>query len=263
MNLKLITQQVCDLAREVGSFVRSEVDMVKREDIETKGLHDYVTYVDKTSEKRIVKGLTNILPKSGFIVEEGTTDIKGQRYNWIVDPLDGTTNFLHHLPVFSISIALVDNNEVIMGVVFEINTRECFFAWKGEKAYLNDVQIVVSSTQSLNDSLIATGFPYADFSSLDNYLDVLRSFMKSTQGIRRFGSAAVDLAYVACGRFDAFFEYGLHPWDVAAGAYIVQQAGGKVSDFRGDSNYLFGKEIIASNRGVYEEFHNNISKYLG
>jgi len=262
MNLKLITQQVCDLAKEVGNFIRSEVDLVKREDIETKGLHDYVTYVDKTSEKRIVKGLTKILPEAGFIVEEGTTEIKGQRYNWIVDPLDGTTNFLHHLPVFSISIALIDNNEVIMGVVFEINTRECFFAWKGGKAYLNDAQIMVSSTKSLNDSLIATGFPYADFSSLDNYLDVLRSFMKSTRGVRRFGSAAVDLAYVACGRFDAFFEYGLHPWDVAAGAFILQQANGIVTDFNGSNNFIFNKEIVASNGYLHNIILSQVKKYL-
>ena len=262
MNLKLITQQVCDLAKEVGSFVKSEVDMVRSEDIETKGLHDYVTYVDKTSEKRLVKGLTEILPEAGFIVEEGTTKIKGQRYNWIIDPLDGTTNFLHHLPVFSISIALMDASEVILGVVFEINTRECFFSWKGGNAFLNDAQIEVSSTKFLNDSLIATGFPYADFSSLDNYLDVLRSFMKSTRGVRRFGSAAVDLAYVACGRFDAFFEYGLHPWDVAAGTFILQQANGIVTDFNGSNNFIFNKEIVASNGYLHNIILAHVKKYL-
>ena len=156
----------------------------------------------------------------------------------------------------------MDASEVILGVVFEINTRECFFSWKGGNAFLNDAQIEVSSTKFLNDSLIATGFPYADFSSLDNYLDVLRSFMKSTRGIRRFGSAAVDLAYIACGRFDAFFEYGLHTWDVAAGAFILQQANGIVTDFNGSNNFIFNKEIVASNGYLHNIILSQVKKYL-
>ncbi len=152
------------------------------------------------------------------------------------------------------SVALQDNNSTVIGIIYEINLDECFYSWMGGGAFLNGKTISVSTREKLSGCLIATGFPYTDFDRMEEYMKVFEFCMKNTRGIRRPGSAAVDLAYTACGRFDAFYEYGLHAWDVAAGAFIVQQAGGKVTDFKGGGNYLFGKEIIASNSYVNEEF---------
>jgi len=146
-----------------------------------------------------------------------------------------------------VSIALQRNNEIVLGVVYEVNQDECFYAWKSGGAFLNQKSIHVSQNEHLKDSLIATGFPYYDYERVDSYFEVLKRIAQNSRGVRRMGSAAVDLVYTACGRFDAFFEYSLHAWDVAAGAFIVQEAGGKISDFSGGNNWLFGKEIVASN----------------
>ena len=158
------------------------------------------------------------------------------------------------LPVFAISIALIDQtNEVLLGIVYEINAAELFYAWKGSKAYLNDKSIHVSAQQNFNHSLVATGFPYHDFEKMPAYLNLLGDFMKQTSGVRRLGSAAVDLVYVACGRFESFYEYNLNPWDVAGGAFIVQQAGGFVSDWKGKNDFIFGREILASNAALHSK----------
>jgi myo-inositol-1(or 4)-monophosphatase len=218
--------------------------------------------VDKTSEQKLVAGLSALLPESGFIAEEGTSTKKGEIYNWIIDPLDGTTNFIHGIPCFSISIALMRKEELVMGMIYEINADECFYAWENSKAYLNEKEISVSKAPTLADSLIATGFPYYDYSRLDNYMEAFRDFIKNTHGLRRLGSAATDLAYVACGRFEGFYEYSLQPWDVAAGAFIVQQAGGKVSDFKGENNFIFGKEIVAGNAACFNEFLQTIQHHF-
>lgn len=262
MNLELICKQVCNLSRSVGNYLYEEVTKIKLSDIETKGLHNFVTYVDTTAEKRLVSELSKILPQAGFIVEENTITKKDNEYNWIVDPLDGTTNFIHSIPIYSISIALMRNDKVVMGVVYEINSRECFYAWENSDAFLNRAPIHASDSFKLDDSLIATGFPYYDFKLLDPYLELLKYLLQNTRGVRRLGSAAVDLVYVACGRFDAFFEYGLNPWDVAAGSFIVQQAGGEISDFSGKNDYIFGKQIIASGKEVYFEFLDLIRKHF-
>ena len=148
----------------------------------------------------------------------------------------------------------MESNEVLAGVIYEINRDECFYTWKGAPSYLNGNEIHVSEATGLSDCLLATGFPYYDFEKLDAYLSVFRYFMQTTHGIRRLGSAAADLAYVACGRFDGFYEYGLNPWDVSAGCLLVQNAGGRVSDFRSGDNYIFGKEIIACNSNVFDNF---------
>jgi myo-inositol-1(or 4)-monophosphatase len=230
--------------------------------IEIKGKNDFVSYVDKTSEKLIVEGLEKLLPEAGFIAEEGTSTKKGDVYNWIIDPLDGTTNFIHGIPCFAISIALMRNQELIMGVIYEINFDECFYAWEGSKAYLNGKEISVSKIDKVSDSLIATGFPYYDYSRLNEYMELFKHFMKNTHGLRRLGSAATDLAYVACGRFEGFYEYCLQPWDVAAGAFIVKQAGGKVTDFKGEENYIFGREIVAGNSTFFPEFLNDVKQFF-
>jgi len=247
MDYKTLTMQVTELAKETGLFFLEEINKVKISDIEVKGLHDFVSYVDKTAEKRIVKRLAELLPESGFITEEETATHKGERYNWIVDPLDGTTNFLHHIPLYSVSIALMENDEVVIGVIYEPNLDECFYAWKGGKSCLNNTEIHVSDQQEMKNTLLATGFPYKDFGKLDGYITLFTWFARNTSGLRRLGSAAVDLAYTACGRFEGFYEYGLHPWDVAAGVFIVQQAGGTVTDFKGGQDYIFGGELLASN----------------
>jgi myo-inositol-1(or 4)-monophosphatase len=249
-----LCQKVCEINRNAGKFLQSEVSKIRNTDIESKGLNDFVTYVDKTSEQILVKALSKLLPDAGFIAEENTSDKKGEIYNWIIDPLDGTTNFIHGLPCYSISIALKEKDKIVLGVVYEINQDECFYAWEGSNAFLNNKIIKVSSVSLIKDSLLATGFPYYDYSKLAPYMEMFTYFLKNTHGLRRMGSAAVDLVYVACGRFEGFYEYGLRPWDVAAGAIIVQQAGGKVSDFRGGNDYLFGKELIATNATIFKEF---------
>jgi len=255
MNYQEICLAVVEIAKEAGSFIFNESKKtLTNEDIEIKGLHNYVTYVDKAAEKTIVEGLTKLLPESGFIAEEGTSDKKGVKYNWVIDPLDGTTNFIHRMPPFAVSIALMADDEVVIGVIYEVNLKECFYTWKGAPSYLNGNEIKVSSAQKVQDSLIATGFPYYNFDKLAMFMNTMDFFMKKSHGLRRLGSAATDLAYVACGRFEAFYEYSLSPWDVAAGALLVQNAGGCVSDFSKGKNYIFGKEIIASNSNVYNEF---------
>jgi len=262
MNEKDIFSDVKELVLETGLFIRDEIQKIKAKDIELKGINDFVTYVDKYSERKIVEGLIGILSESGFITEEQTINKKGERYNWIIDPLDGTTNYVHGAPPYSISIALTDNEEIVLGVVYEITLNELFYTWRGEYAYLNDKRIEVSRTGTVRESLIATGFPYNDYNLLKKYLNLLEYFLRNSHGIRRLGSAATDLSYVACGRYDTFYEYSLNAWDVAAGAFIVQQAGGKVCDFNGGNNWLYGNEIIASNNLMFDEFRNIVKRFM-
>jgi myo-inositol-1(or 4)-monophosphatase len=254
INIEEITKQVIDLSNNVGKFIQAERGKISSESIEKKGLHDFVTYVDKSAEEQLVKGLQKILPEAGFIVEEETIKKEGNRFNWIVDPLDGTTNYIHGLTPFAISIALTDNDKVVSGVVNELGFEEVFYSWGDNKAFLDGKPIRVSKVESLKESMIATGFPYNNFTRLQPFLHSLEHFMKNTHGIRRFGSAATDLVYTACGRFEGFYEYSLNPWDVAAGAFIVEQAGGVVSDFQGGSDYIFGEEIVAATSNIHEEF---------
>jgi myo-inositol-1(or 4)-monophosphatase len=248
------------VAKEAGAFIRNERLNFDLGKVEQKGLNDLVSYVDKETEKIIVERLSKILPEADFITEEGTAARDGKDYTWIIDPLDGTTNFIHGLPIFSVSIGLKYQEEIVLGVVYEINLDECFYAVKGKGAYCNGIPIRVSKAQNLGESLIATGFPYSAFSRIDDYLKVLRVFMEKCHGIRRLGSAAVDLCYVACGRFDGFYEYDLKPYDVAAGIIIIQEAGGTVTDFNMGRNYLFGGEVLASNNHIHHEFYSEIQK---
>jgi len=237
----------CDIARKTGKYILRERLIFDDKEIESKGLHDLVSYVDKNAEKRIIEELLILIPESGFIAEEGTNTKKGIEYNWIIDPLDGTTNFIHGIPFFAISIALMRFDELVLGVVLELGRDECFYAWKDGGSFLNGNKISVSKRNNIHGALLATGFPYSDFSRVDEYMKILKWGMENSRGIRRLGSAATDLAYVACGRFDVFWEYNLKPWDVAAGAIIVKEAGGIVTDYKGLDNFLFGQEILASN----------------
>lgn len=260
INYQNITKEVTLLTQQVAQYIAEQALTFSSEKIEHKGLNDLVSYVDKTAEMQLVKGLQAILPEAAFITEENTIAKQDKDLKWIVDPLDGTTNFMHGLPCYSISIALMHKNEIVVGVVHEVNRNECFYAWKGGGAFLNGNSISVSAKLNLQDSLIATGFPYTVFEEIDDYLTLLKELMKCTHGLRRLGSAAVDLAYVAAGRFDAYFEYNLNAWDVAAGALIVKEAGGSISDFSLSSNWLFGKEIIATNNQIKVEFETIISE---
>lgn len=262
MNLESICTEARGIIKDVGIFLKNEISNIKAENIELKGYNNFVTYVDKTSEQLLTNALGKLLPDSGFIVEEKTTDIKGKEYTWIIDPLDGTTNYIHSVPLFAISVALTKNDKTILGIVYEINLDECFYAFEGGGAFLNSKKISVSKVEKLKDSLLATGFPNVNYSRLENYMKHLEFLFGNTHGVRRLGSAATDLAYVACGRYDGFYEYDLSPWDVAAGAFIAEQAGGKVSDFKGGDNFIFGKEIIASNNLIFREFLEITKKYF-
>lgn len=255
-NLSQLCQEVISISKDTGRFILSESEKIRNQHIESKGRHDYVTYVDKTAEKKIIEALQRLLPEAGFLAEENTVKYEETEYTWIIDPLDGTTNFIHGLPVYSVSIALMHQKDIVLGVVYEPNLDECFYSYKGGNAFLNGKEISVSPKPKLQDSLLATGFPYHDYSRLQKYLELFTWCLHNTHGVRRIGSAAVDLAYVACGRFEAFFEYGLSPWDVAAGGFILQQAGGVVSDFSGNKDFIFSREIIGTNKLIYDEFLN-------
>jgi len=259
--LRILTKEVTELARSIGMTIKDEIKKVSDKDIQEKGKSNFVTYVDKVAEETIVQKLRSLFPEAGYLTEENTAN-EEKEYMWIIDPLDGTTNFIHSVPLYSISIALRHKNETISGVVYEPNLDECFYSWKGGGAFMNDKEIKVSDSKTLSDSLIATGFPYYKDRKLSNYMDVLQQFLEKSHGIRRLGSAAVDLAYVACGRYEAFYEYGLKPWDVAAGAFIVRQAGGNVTDFKGEANYKDGSSIVASNAKIHSTMLDILNKNM-
>lgn len=260
VDLLQVLERTKEVAKAAGAFIREERKNFDLDKVEQKGLNDLVSYVDKEAEKIIVSRLEVILPEADFITEEGTASRDGKAYTWIIDPLDGTTNFIHGLPVYAVSIGLRHEDEIVLGVVYEINQDECFYAVKGHGAYLNGNRIHVSRAKSLGESLIATGFPYSGFSKIDDYLKILRSLMEKCHGVRRVGSAAMDLCYVASGRAEGFFEYNLKPYDVAAGAIIVTEAGGKMTDFRQGTDYLFGGDVLASNNHIHEELDAEIQK---
>lgn len=258
-----LIQSAIPLVKEAGLFISGELKGFQSDRVDTKSQNQLVSYVDISAERMLVEGLKRITPDAGFITEEATIDSeKEAEIVWIVDPLDGTTNFIHGLPVFSVSVGLMKNGQLCGGIVYEINRDECFYAWEGSPAYCNEREVKVSEANVLSDTLLATGFPYYDFEQMEDYLRCLKELMRSTRGLRRMGSAAVDLAYVACGRFDGFFEYSLAPWDVAAGAFIVQAAGGVVTDFSGGRDFLFGKEIIAVQPKVAPEFQRIIGSHF-
>lgn len=255
-------QQVIAIAKEAGAFIREQRKTFSADKIEIKGLNDLVSYVDKTAEQIIVAALQKVLPEAGFITEEKTINRVGERYNWIIDPLDGTTNFIHGLPVYSVSIALQEHDELILGVVYEVNMDECFYATKDSPAYLNGEIIKVSDCPGLDKSLLATGFPYYDFKDQPAYIRLFTELMRSCHGLRRLGSAAVDLAYTACGRFEGYYEYNLNSWDVAAGILIVRRAGGEVMNFSGGDECLNTRELIATNGKITSELLEMVQKHF-
>lgn len=252
MNIEKLLKPTIEIAKKAGAFIRKERQNFNPKRVENKGFNDLVSYVDKEAEKIIVSGLKEIFPEAGYITEEGTVDQTQTPWKWIVDPLDGTTNFVHGVPVFSVSIALAHEGRIMLGVVYEVNLNECFYAYRGGGAYCNETPIRVSSAITLSESLIATGFPYHEGGKIDRYLELLKFLLLNSHGLRRLGSAAVDLCYVASGRVEAYMEYNLQSYDVAAGTLILEEAGGTVTDFSGGDNFIFGGEIIASNGNIHE-----------
>lgn len=218
-----------------------------------KGKINLVTEMDLKSEKLIVARLRKLLPEASFLTEEGSATENGSPYKWVIDPLDGTTNYAHTFPIWCVSIALEYCGEIILGCVYDPNREEIFTAVKGEPARLNGKPIRVTSRRRLDQSLLATGFPYDIQTSRVNNLDNFVSFAKTARAIRRAGSAALDLCYLAAGRFDGFWELKLHPWDTAAAMLIVKQAGGKVTDFRGGTYSIYSENLLASNGGIHRQ----------
>lgn len=253
MNYELLCNKVISIVKLTGNFIRKEAMQFDANKIEYKGLNDMVSYVDKTAEQKLVQNLEKLIPDAGFITEEKTISREGKIYKWIIDPLDGTTNFIHGIPAYGISVALYEDGLAVIGVVYELNRGEMFYSFKGGSAFMNKKEIQVSVNPDLKSSLLATGFPYYQFDKQPQYLKLLEEMMQKSHGVRRIGAAAIDLVYTACGRFDAFFEYNLQQWDFAAGCFIVQQAGGEVFDFSGGSDFFNKREILATNGKLTEE----------
>nr|MBI1228605.1 inositol monophosphatase [Cytophagales bacterium] len=258
MNLEQLVKPTIEIAKKAGAFIRKERQNFNLERVENKGFNDLVSYVDKETEKIIVAGLREIFPDAGFITEERTVDQIETPWKWIVDPLDGTTNFVHGVPVYSVSIALAQEGRIMLGVVYEVNLNECFYAVRGGGAFCNETPIHVSRAALLKESLIATGFPYHEGGKINRYLELLKFLLLNSHGLRRLGSAAVDLCYVASGRVEAYMEYNLQSYDVAAGTLIVEEAGGMVTDFGGGGNFVFGGEIIASNGAIHNQLQEKL-----
>jgi myo-inositol-1(or 4)-monophosphatase len=262
MDFGLLTQEVVRISEAAAEFIRSQAGKVTAEKIEVKSLNSLVSYVDKEAEKILVTKLQAILPHAGFITEEGTVETKSMEYMWVIDPLDGTTNFLQQIPVYSVSIGLLHEDRIILGVVNDVEHKEVFYAWRGGGAWCNGHPIKVSDRENLSEAVVATGFPYAKRDVLPQLTLIFDYFLKHARGIRRLGSAAIDLAYVACGRFDAYYETSLNAWDIAGGIIIVEEAGGVVSDFAGKNDMLQNGQLIAAPKSLHKEIAANISSHF-
>jgi myo-inositol-1(or 4)-monophosphatase len=227
-----------------GDHILKNLGEVSKDDIDTKQASDFVTRVDKESEELILKAIRQKFPDHHFLAEESARDAGGKEYRWIIDPLDGTTNFIHQYPAFAVSIALEFRNEIVLGIVYDPLKEEIFTAEKGKGAFLNGRPIKVSSVSTLANSLVTTGFPFKRRDLIDPYLMLFKNVFHKVSDIRRAGSAALDLAHLAAGRCECFFEIGLGPWDIAAGIILIKEAGGVVSDFGGGSDYLSTGNIV-------------------
>ncbi len=256
-----------EAAIKAGHLIRRNAGRLQDGMIREKNIHDLVTEVDEKAQEIIVEQLLTWDVPADILAEEGDVFSQGQEahegFRWIIDPIDGTTNFAHGMPPYAVSIGLQHNGEVVAGVVLEVGRWELFTAIKGQGLFVNAVRAQVSHRELLGESLLVTGFPYKIYEHLDDFLVLLRDMLHSARGIRRTGAASVDLAYVACGRFEAFYEYSLNAWDIAAGVLLVEEAGGKVTDFNGGEDYLFGGRLISSNGSVHEEVQEVIQQHFG
>ena len=251
MNMDKTILAAREAVLKAGRMLRENIG--KSSEISYKGTVDLVTNFDTQAQRVIFDHLSSCFPDHDYLAEEGLNQNKGAEFRWIIDPLDGTTNYAHHFPVFTVSIALEREGEVVLGLIYDPMREEMFSAVKGEGAFLNGEKIRVSAVDDLNKSLLATGFPYDIRASKVNNITHFNNFLTRVQGIRRCGSAAMDLCYVASGRFDGFWELKLSPWDMAAGALIVQEAGGLISDFQNGEFTIYGAEILASNGLIHQQ----------
>jgi len=242
-----------EAARQAGNFLKQNLGKVREIQQKDGQERNLVTEVDKRSEQLIIDIIKRHYPAHEILAEESGHAQTASEYRWIIDPLDGTTNFTHGLPVFCVSIAVERRGELLCGVIYDPNLDELFTAERGKGAFLNNRRVHVSRTDALAKSLLVTGFPYNITENPDHAVEHFVSFLMGAQAIRRMGSAAIDLAYVAAGRYDGFWEVALNPWDMAAGALLVTEAGGKLSDFAGSQFSIYQKEIVASNNLVHEE----------
>ena len=247
--------------RQAGIFISEERRRFKPEDIEFKGHSDLVSYVDRNAEDMLKKSLMELTPDCGFINEESGVAGGNRPSVWIIDPLDGTTNFVHDVPFYAVSVALRYERRTVLGWIYDVPRGDMFFAAWGRGAFLNGSPIRVGAARSLSEAVVATGIPFRYFDRAEQYLSLMRDVMTQCRGLRRLGSAALDLAYTAAGRFDGFWESHLSPWDVAAGALIVQEAGGVVTDYDGGDDFLFGRNIVAANRQVHPQMMALIDKH--
>jgi myo-inositol-1(or 4)-monophosphatase len=235
-----------------GQIVVEHLGKISRKDIDIKQASDFVTVVDRESEKIIINTIRESFPDHLFLAEESLKECGKGTYRWIIDPLDGTTNYIHGYPVFSISIALEYDGEIIIGIIFDPLRNELFWTEKGSGAYLNCLPIETSQV-NISESLITTGFPFRSKEMIDRYLQLFKNIFLKVSDLRRAGSAALDLAYLACGRCDGFFELGLSPWDIAAGSLLIKEAGGIVTDFGGGNDYIWTGNIVLGNTIVHKE----------
>jgi myo-inositol-1(or 4)-monophosphatase len=238
-------------ARRAGSIInRATLDGSALE-VKSKQVNDYVTQVDRAAEEAIIGIVHKAYPDHAFLAEESGSTGAGAEYRWIIDPLDGTTNFIHGFPQYCVSVAVEHRGALAHAVVYDPVRNELFTASKGRGAFLNDRRIRVSKCARLQDALVGTGFPFKELTRVDLYLRQLKRLMSDASGVRRAGAAALDLAYVACGRLDAFWELGLSPWDMAAGALLIQEAGGLVGDLKGDSGFMDSGDVSAAAPKVF------------
>jgi len=253
--------KISKLIRETGVYIQSKANLVTANDIHSKDLNSFVSYVDKEAEKILVRGLEAIHPGCAFLTEEETVAQSQGKARWIIDPLDGTTNFLHGLPAYAVSVALEVDRKLVYGWIYDIPADALYFAQRKAGTFCNGKRIYVSEKKQLKDCLLATGFPYTTFSHQDAYMQLFAALMPQCRGLRRLGSAALDLVYTARGIFDGFYEVGLAPWDVAAGALIVQEAGGVVQDFSGGSDFMKNQQILAATPGIQAQLQSQIARF--
>ncbi len=240
-----------EAAERGGKVLRDRLADRRRVRVEVKAKHDYVTEVDREAEAAVIAVLRKRTPGFTILAEEGSPAGAATPYRWIVDPLDGTTNFIHGVPTFAVSIGLEDQSGLVAGCVHDPCRRETFHAHRGGGAFLNRAPIACTELDHLDSSLIATGFPFREMDHLPAYLAVFERYVRATSGVRRAGSASLDLAYTACGRYDGFFEVGLHSWDLAGGALLVMEAGGIVTDVHGGSGFLREGSVVAAGSGLH------------
>ncbi len=254
---------VLPLVRNAGAYMQWVRRRLAADHIQEKQRNHLVTLADVEVERFLINGLRSIAPSSRFLGEETQHDPLTDAPTWIIDPIDGTTNYVQHIPFYCISVALAVDRRVVLGVVHDPVHDETFHASEAQPgAFLNHRPISVSTTSKIESAVITTGFPFSDFSLIETYSRILQELMRRTRALRRPGSAALDLVGVAAGRMDGFYEYGLSPWDVAAGAYLVRKAGGRVSDFQGGDDYLFGRQIAAGNPTVHRQLLEIIQRHL-